>query len=1046
LIGKLLAYRKLTLTFFVMAVAIGAVSFLSLPKRENPDITISVATVKTVYPGASPEKVEQLVTKPLEEKINEMENIAVLSSVSSANVSLIVVEMQAGVDNERAWDTLRQKVQAAEDELPEGAQQPVINDNLTQIAEQIVHLVVERPEQKETLHDTVEYWKSVLRSVPGVSSVETIGLPEQEVRITLDTKKLEAYGLPWGVVAQALQNARDRTPIGTIRDGGRNVYLQLGGEWKRTEDIAETVVFSHPSLGTPVKLKDVADVRLTVKKPEQTVYYNGKPAVDIVINGEPGVDVPSLQRRIDHKLEELVRKLPEDVQLVPMFNQRDSVDRLFSELSKELLIGMAAVILVCSLGLSLRNALLVALAIPVSVAVGFIPIPALGIDLNQITIVSLVIVLGILVDDAIVVNDNIERRLQLGDDPITAALEGSRDVAVSIVTATLATAAAFFPLFFLKGDIGDFIRPIPVVISVTLLASMAMSLTIVPIVRQWTEERAWFKKNGPAQENGQSRISGLLGKHIARLSDYYERQIHLFLKRPLLTGLTALVIGTASFGLLPLLGVEYFPKAEREEMLIDIELPMGSPFEATDDTVRAIGAWIQRQYGVKSVSAYAGTTSPKFYYTETPTTGERIGQLFVRVDTKLVSTGELVKPWREKLQQMYPDLEIIPRELEQGPPVGAPIAVRISGPDLDELRQISGQLQEMLAAIPGAVNISDDMGTDLYSVNLELDKEKAGNYGVTDKDLSSTLRLVTEGIQVSKLDLGEKLIDVTLYAAPPSAMLAEATEHLTVPSQTGALYPLQEFVTFTPDRMISSIHHRNLNRTVTVRSYAEERLPEEIVKQLQEQLRDYALPPGYTIEFGGENEERNEAFAAIGKLSVVVVFLIYLIIAMQFYSLTVPLLVLSTVYLAAAGAFIGLFVTGAPIGFMALMGAVSLSGIVVRNGIVLVEFIVQARERGLGLREAIAQAGRARLRPILLTTATAACGLAPMAVMGGSLWRPMAVTIIFGLIYSTVLTLIVVPSLYLKLTEWRERRKSASTGAFREHSRHIPGAGTPSSG
>ncbi|MEI7026860.1 efflux RND transporter permease subunit [Paenibacillus sp. y28] len=1071
MIARLLRYRKITLLFFLMAVLVGSFSFLMLKQRENPEIAVTTAIVQTIYPGASPEKVEQLVTKPLEEKIKEMNHISVLSSTSAANVSIITVELEPGVDNEASWDKLRQKVQLAQADLPAEAHQPEVNDDLARIAAQIIHLVVDSADDLESLRPVSEQWKNQLRNVSGVSNVEVVGLPEQEIRVTLQMDKLEQYQLPWGTVMQALQAAHNRTPIGNINEDRRSVYLQLTGEWGSAEDISETIIYRTPGTGESVKLKDVAGVKLSEKKQEQHVYFEGKPAVDIVINAEKGQDVPSLQERIDVEVNQLQAQLSPDIHMESMFSQRESVKELFSELSRELLIGMIAVVIVCSLGLNLGTALIVSLAIPVSIAIGFIPVDALGIDLNQITVVSLVIVLGILVDDAIVVNDNIERRQQLGDTPTVAALQGSRDVAISITTATIATAAAFFPLFFLKGNIGDFIRPIPIVISLTLFSSMIMSLTVIPIFREWIGNRKLARRNnhpaaaksggtvlsgnGGQAEGGatgakpdaahqeavtEHKSPGFLGKPLERLAIFYERQIHKFLARPILTGIISLVIGTSSFGLLPLLGVQYFPTADREEFLIDVKTPVGSTFAETDDAVLSIAAWVRDQPGVKSVSAYAGRTAPKFYYTENETTGIRTGQVFVHIDKKQVRSGELVKPWRQQLQAMYPDLEINPRELEQGPPVGAPIAIRISGPDLTVLRELSEQLQGTLSAIPGAVNVTDDIGIDMYTVDLELDRDKANYYGVLESDLSATVRLATEGVTASEFQLDDKLIDVTLYSVSESDMMQQALDRLTVPSQTGKLYPLSEFATLEPNRMINSISHRNLMRTVTVRSYTEDRLPDDIVKELNQQVSGWQLPAGYTMEFGGENEERNDAFIAIGQLSIIVMLLIYTIIAMQFYSLSIPILVLSTVYLAAGGALIGLYVTGAPIGFMALMGMVSLAGIVVRNGIVLVEFIEQAREHGLPLHEAIAQAGRARLRPILLTSATAVSGLTPMAIMGGSLWRPMAVTIIFGLIYSTVLTLIVVPSLYAKLAQWRDQRASRKGGHAAGHgSAHSPG-------
>lgn len=409
-----------------------------------------------------------------------------------------------------------------------------------------------------------------------------------------------------------------------------------------------------------------------------------------------------------------------------------------------------------------------------------------------------------------------------------------------------------------------------------------------------------------------------------------------------------------------------------------------------------------------------------------------MGQLFVKIDPKVIQTKEVVSVWREELKAMFPpDVEITPRELEQGPPVGAPIALRISGGELSQLRQISSDIQGMLEEIPGTVSVSDDVGDDMNTVEIDPDPAKLSLFGVNENDLSMTLRIATEGLEVAEMQKGKDLIDVTLYAKKKTHDPVETMKDMYVPALQGGTVTIGELGVIKESRMIQTIHHRNLTRTITVRSFVQDRLADDIVKELQVKLQQYSLPAGYSIEFGGENEERNDAFASIGMLSLIVLLLIYVIMVMQFYSLSIPLLILSTVYLAAGGAVIGLFLTGSPIGFMALMGLVSLAGIVVRNGIILIEFIEQARERGLPLYEAVAEAGKSRLRPILLTTATAIGGLLPMTIMGGNLWRPMGITIISGLLYSTLLTLIVVPSLFVILAKRRDQR--AAKAGISEH-------------
>lgn len=1036
IIAALIKKPKITLIFFIAAVILGTYSFMTLPSRENPEISITTAVVQTIYPGASAQKIEQLVTKPLEDKINEIENIKKIKSTSKDGASLIIVELQPvhnGGAYKKTWEILRQKLLDAEGKLPDDAEKPQVNDKLSTIAGQILHLTVNDELNMEDLRPISEQWKNELRSVTGVSSIQINGLAEQQVRIELDMEQLERYQLSWEVIAQTLSSSQNRVPIGSITKDGKSLLLNLTGEWTLTQDIKETVIYRKPAEGTSLKLKDVAKVVVSTKNPKDAIYYNGKPSIDIVINAGQGVDIPALQQAIDIKTAVLKSTLPGYVTVESMFSQAEGVQVLFSELTRELIIGMLSVIVVCSLGLNMGTALIVTLAIPISIAIGIIPLRFFDIDLNQITIVSLVIVLGILVDDAVVVNDNIEQRLQLGDSPQTASLEGSREVSISILTATLATAAAFFPLYFLTGNIGEYIRPIPVVVSLTLVASMVMSLTIIPIYRRWLGQR----KNRRLQQamlNGKLTAAvsgyttpGLLGRGIDHLSIWYEKQLKRFLQKPLLTGVVAILLGTSSFLVLPFLGLEYFPKAEKVQFLIDVSMPVSSTLEDNSGVIRGISAWAVQQPGIVSVSGYAGRTSPKFDQTSTESTGSRIGQVFVEIDKNRIHTKELIKPWREQLNSMYPSVDITPRELESGPAVGTPVSIRISGADLNELSLLSRELQHILSQIPGTVNISDDMGEKQLMMDLQLDKEKAGLYGVTEKELASTLRLATDGIKVSTLYVDDKSVDVVFYHNKHGAAV-DAIDQLLVISQTGKLYTVKEFISYVPNEAIQSIHRQNLERVVTVGAYTDEGvLASEVMKKLQPQLAKLQLPAGYQISIGGESESRNDAFASIGQLSIIVVIIIYILMAMQFYSLSIPLLILSTVYLAAGGAVLGLYFTGSPIGFMALMGMISLSGIVVRNGIVLIEFIEQAQKRGIPLREAVVQGGKARLRPILLTTMTAIAGMTPMAIMGGSMWGPMAVCIISGLIVSTVLTLIVVPSLFYKLETWRHTRKTETT-------------------
>ncbi|GED56874.1 efflux RND transporter permease subunit [Brevibacillus formosus] len=1009
--------RKITLLFFSMIVLVGSLSFFQLPKQEMPDIIVNMATITTVYPGASPEKVEQAVTKKLEEKINELQGLNYISSSSSLGVSFIMVEAKSDVDPKQKWDELRKKVKDAEADLPADAKQPIINDDLNRTFVQSFAVTVDTREELYSMRTMLKSWKEQLRTIPNVADVLVEGLPEQEVHIEVDTQKLSQYGITWSQVMMAVKKENEKIPLGDLTTEKRTYQLKL----PENTDVEELnkVIISRSKEGFPIYLKDIGSVKMTTETVKTTSYFNGKPSITISVNAETGSDVPSLQKRVDEMMVTLDKTLPAGAERHSIYSQNERVDELFSDLTREMMIAIVAVLVVCALGLNLITSLVVAMAIPISLAVGLMFLPSLGISLNMISIVSLIIVLGILVDDAVVVNDNIERRLSvLGEKPITAAVNGAKEVSISITTATLATIASFAPLMFLSGNVGQFIRPVPVIISMTMLASMVMSLTIIPIFRQWYEQR---RKAGV---EGYRKPAGLLGKQLLQLTKWYASKfMPKILKRPLLAGMIGVLIGTAAYGLIPLTPVELFPNDDRPQFLIDIRLPVGNSLEETDRVVRGTADWVLKQPGIESVSAYAGGSAPKMFGGDTAAgSGITVGQLVVRYNEKETHLENLLEPWAEEFKKLYPEASILLKQLEAGPPVGKPVVIRLYGEDIETLRSLSAQAKEKVAGLEGTYNVQDDFGVERYTlefvVNKELMEQKLVNY----TDLSTTLRLVSEGITVSEFDTGSDLIDMKLFLQKGGEDPALLFQRLSIANARGELIPLSQLAEVKPTFSTQTIPHRDLSRSVTVTSDLKGRTATEVMAEIKPMLDSMSLPEGYRYEIGGETSEQTDIFIDMGKLSILVVFLILILIAMQFYSLTIPVLVTSTIYLAVSGSLIGLFVTQTPLGFMTMMGIIALAGIVVRNGIVLIEFIEEARHTGMELKQAVISACEARLRPILLTSLTAIAGMMPLAISGDVLFKPLAVTIISGLAFSTLLTLIVVPSFYTVLTQHKTKK------------------------
>ncbi|TEB07775.1 Swarming motility protein SwrC [Pelotomaculum schinkii] len=583
----------------------------------------------------------------------------------------------------------------------------------------------------------------------------------------------------------------------------------------------------------------------------------------------------------------------------------------------------------------------------------------------------------------------------------------------------LATIFSFGPLMFLRGNSGEFIRPIPIVISLTMLASMVMAVTIVPIFRNWYERR----RLPPA--GGENKPAGLLGRQITRLTAWYAgRLMPVMLKRPLRTGLTGVFIGTIAYGLIPFIPVDLFPAADREELPVLITLPKGSDVEETNRITMELQAWVAGQPGVTGVMAVSGGHAYQWFGggTDLSNVSEGSAMVMAKVDTNKVNQAEVSEEWRAEFKQKYPGVDVNPWLLITGPPVGDPITVHIYGTDIGKLRQLSQEVKDRISKVPGAYNIQDNFGIDSYALEFQVDKPMMDQRLVNYTDLSRTLRLVSEGITVSQFDNGKDLIDMTMYMEKGEGDPMAVFQHLTVANARGEQIPLSELAVVKPSFTLQNIPHRNLSRVVTITGDVHNRTATEVMTEIIQFLGQMELPEGYRWETGGEMSEQTDIFADMGRLSIVVIFLILIVIAIQFNSLSLPLLVMSTVYLAVAGGLIGLFVTRTPLGFMSMMGFISLAGIVVRNGIVLIDFIEQARKKGVELKQAVIHAGEARLRPILLTSLTAIAGLMPLALSGDPLFTPIATTIISGLALSTMLTLIVVPSLYTVLAEWKDKR------------------------
>lgn len=1015
----ILQRSKLFMIFILLFVIVGVFTFIQLPQREIPETTVNIGTISTVYPGATVDTVERSITNPIESSLSSIDGIAEVTSSSAAGFSNIVVEVAEGESKKEVFGDVRQAVSDATTSFPDEAFEPDVNESTAKMPIVSYHLTSDNREDLLSLQEELNRWSDEVEELSGVSGVTIKGLPEEQILIELKQDELKDSGLNVTDVQGAINNEYYPTPLGKQEMDDEVVQLSVEN-YDSLDEMEELFVGKNPE-GDAVYLKDIATVEVQPKELKDIITFEGKPSVSFTAYVKSGEDIPTVDERVSDKIDELSEGLPSNVELEPYYSQASIVTDIFDGLFLSLAISVIAVIVATSLGLSGSGALVVALAVPISVLMGFIPLPFADVDLNQISVIGLIIALGIIVDDSIVINDNIQRRYKLGDKGMMGAVNGVKEIWVSIVTSSLAIVFTFLPLIFLSGGNGAFIRALPTVLITTIIASTLVALIFVPILRYFFSKRS---------KKPMSDAPGLLGKPLNKLADVYaDKLLKNFSKKPILVSILGLVLTTAIFGLVVLTPFEFFPAADKEEVTVDVTLPIGTPIEETHDTLQEIEDRLKTDDGVYETSVFTGTGTPGLFNSSLTSTGENTGQIVARVDRENQTTQGLIDDWTDKLRNEYPDAEIFMETIQQGPPAGAPVTVTISGPEIDQLIDLRDTLKSDIEGLKTDL-VVDDVGDFEPSVEYVPDRDALEENGITVNQISQQIRLATEGIPLKAFDNGVVKRDMNIVLEGSEDEVDLSSLELPAASTGGQpgppeLISLDELVTTEESEQIQKIPHIDGERSITLRAFPkdEENYKEDVTKIVEDQ-RDQLDDPDYSITIGGENEAQNDFFAEITVLFIIVLFLVYLLIALQFNSLSLPFLVLVAVYLAIAGAILGLFVTQTPISFLGVMGMVSLTGIVVRNSVVLIEFIEQALKKGMDVKEAVIESGRVRLRPIILTAITSIVALIPVAVSGDALFTPLAVTIISGILFSAVLTLIMVPMLYLVFYRFRGKKKT----------------------
>ncbi|HSJ36742.1 MAG TPA: efflux RND transporter permease subunit [Planococcus sp. (in: firmicutes)] len=1012
----LLERSKLFIFLVFIFMLVGVYTFLTLPQREIPETPPGLVLVSTILPGGGPEEVERSITTPLENEIQKVDGISSIQSISSNSASIITLEIEDGVDPDGLINSIQQKAQSASANFPEQAQETSVQKlDLTfpLVSYMFYGDRAELDAMKQSLADLSEE----VEAVSGVAGTTVKGLNDQQILIELDGEAMAANNLQPFEVLESLQQANQPLSLGTHDNGNERLVLTVSQE-EGIEKLQQLQVGQ-----SAVPLSDVATIETVDQETSDIVTFEGEDAISYTVFLQTGQDVPSVDERVTEVIEAFNETLPAGVEANKYESQADNVNEIFGGLYISLLIAVFAVLITTTAGLTLFGAFAVALTVLASVLIGLIPIPYLGVDLNQISVIGLIIAIGILVDDSIVVNDNIQRRYKLGDGARAGAINGVREVYPSIISSSLAIVVTFSPLLLLSGGNGAFIKALPSILITTIIASTVLSITLVPMM-QYLKTKRKAKKI--------SDTPGFLGKPLEKLAVFYsEKVLRGVLKRPLWVGIGGLLVATGLLSLALFTPFEFFPEADREEVTMNVRLAEGTPIEETDAFIADVTAEIaEEDEDINELAIFTGAGLPNLFASSMDNTGSNTGQVAIRVNRDNTSASAFIDKWEPELRERYPDAEIFLDTIVQGPPVGAPVTVTITGEDIAELEALRDSLkQQMLDG--GATIVTDNLGDPVPAIEFVPNRDALESNSIPLSLVTNQLQLLTQGVPLYSIFENNEFYNVVLKQSGIEEGEEIDLSEFAVPAASGQggqqgppqLIPLNELLDEQRTTAIAQVPHKDGDRAITLRAFGNADDFEAAMLEVVDAERAN-LTEGYAISTGGENTDQEAFFAEIGILFLVVLLLVYLVIAFQFKSFSLPFLVLIAVYLGISGAILGLFLTQTPLSFLGVMGIVSLTGIVVRNAVVLIDFVETRRLSGkFSIKEAIVESGYARIKPIILTTVTSIVALIPVALSGDPLFEPLAVTIIAGLAFSSLFTLVMIPALYLVFYRISHREK-----------------------
>lgn len=998
---KLIRYsikqRKITIFVLIMLLLLGVYSYYIMPKQENPDISAPVAMITVVYPGASPNDIDELVSSKIEDEVEEIDGFDYSYSHSAGSVSVVILRIKYGSDIDNAWDDLRSRMDDLQTELPSECEKINVNTDLTETAGMMISMSGEGYSYEE-LEAFSEELREKLSDIDGISRFDIIGKQAKDLIVEVDYEKLNYFSISYNDLINLLKSQNIEIPSGSIDSAGDKINVKSTGKLKSIEEIENLIIGVSRENGSTARLGDIANVYYELEESNFQILQDSKEAVLLTGYFESGKNVVMIGREVSEAIDQFSKNIPPDIEFYEAHYQPDTVEKSVGNFIANLSQGVMFVIIVVFIGMGFRNSIIVSTAIPSSILITFFVIRYLGVEIHQISVAALIVSLGMLVDNAIVVSDSIQVKIDDGVDKLKACVDGTYEVAIPVLTSTLTTVAAFLPLLLLTSIAGEYISSLPTIIMISLAVSYVIAIFVTPVMAF-----CFFEKSKKRKEHNITR--DLFSKFL---------RYGLVNKKVILALSAVAIVGT---GFLTLqLGLQFFPFADSDIIYINLKTEKVADIDKTKELALKTLELLDNEPEVKNHTAAVGGGLPKFYNTlPLVTPSQDVGQMMVKVDMELVNSnyGDL-STYIDNLQSVF-DSEIYGgvltvKQLEQGEPIGSPVRIRIIGEDLDELGKLVSVIKGELSDIPGTTNIDDDFSDEIYQYVINTDNKKANYFGLTKYDIQNEVSIALRGRNAGVFRKDGKEFDIIVRSDINNKT---SLENLGVKSSfTDSKLALKTVAKVELNKEYPYVKKYNGKKSIQVYSDVKVGYSSvDIQNQLSKKLNTIDLGNN-KIVFDGEREKIKENFGDISEQAILSIFLVFLILLVQFKGFAQPLIILTTIPLSIVGAIVGLFIFRQNLSFVAALGIVSLLGIVVNNAIVLIDFIDTERSEGKSVNQSCMDAVEKRFRPIILSTITTVMGLTPLAVTGGILFKPMSIALMSGLIVSTFLTLVIIPVVY----------------------------------